>query len=112
MDMRRSFSWMIGLVALAGVVNAGPTGASRNVGATLVADVTAVQPGKPFRVGVLLRMAPEWHTYWRNPGDSGLPTKIAWTLPCRVPCPPCRVPCPPCRVPCPPCRCRNLCAAR
>ncbi|HMN58169.1 MAG TPA: protein-disulfide reductase DsbD family protein, partial [Ottowia sp.] len=24
---------------------------------------------------------PEWHTYWRNPGDSGLPTQLQWTLP-------------------------------
>jgi thiol:disulfide interchange protein DsbD len=30
-----------------------------------------------------LRLKPEhgWHVYWRNPGDSGLPTRIAWTLP-------------------------------
>ena len=38
-------------------------------------------PGKPTLVGLKLRMAQEWHTYWKNPGDSGLPTKIQWTLP-------------------------------
>jgi thiol:disulfide interchange protein DsbD len=26
-------------------------------------------------------MADGWHTYWKNPADSGLPTKLAWTLP-------------------------------
>jgi thiol:disulfide interchange protein DsbD len=26
-------------------------------------------------------MDPGWHTYWRNPGDAGLPTKAKWTLP-------------------------------
>jgi thiol:disulfide interchange protein DsbD len=26
-------------------------------------------------------MKPGWHTYWRNPGDSGLATDIKWTLP-------------------------------
>ncbi len=26
-------------------------------------------------------MAPDWHTYWEYPGDAGLPTSIAWTLP-------------------------------
>src|SRR5262249_38166569 len=28
-----------------------------------------------------LRLAPDWHVYWENSGDSGIPTKIAWTLP-------------------------------
>lgn len=32
-------------------------------------------------MGIRLEMDPGWMTYWRNPGDSGLPTKIAWTLP-------------------------------
>src|SRR5437763_480693 len=32
-------------------------------------------------VGLRLRMAPGWHTYWKNPGDSGLPTRSHWTLP-------------------------------
>ncbi|HET6520993.1 MAG TPA: protein-disulfide reductase DsbD domain-containing protein, partial [Geminicoccaceae bacterium] len=35
----------------------------------------------PFWVALRLRMAEGWHTYWRNPGDSGLPTTIEWTLP-------------------------------
>ena len=30
---------------------------------------------------MLLRHEPHWHTYWINPGDSGLPTTLAWTLP-------------------------------
>ena len=51
------------------------------VKADLLADTTAVEPGKPFTVGLRLRMAPHWHTYWRYSGDAGLPTKIAWQLP-------------------------------
>ena len=51
------------------------------VRAELVPEVSAVRPGEPFTVGVRLVMKPGWHTYWRNPGDSGLPTEIAWTLP-------------------------------
>ncbi|HEY5705385.1 MAG TPA: thioredoxin family protein [Terrimicrobiaceae bacterium] len=51
------------------------------VTASLVADTTGVVPGKPFEVGVLLEMAPRWHTYWEYPGDAGLPTSITWTLP-------------------------------
>lgn len=44
------------------------------VEATLVADVTAVRPGASFRAGVLLRMQPGWHVFWKDPGEAGLPT--------------------------------------
>lgn len=43
-----------------------------------------VEPGKPVWVGLQLTHAPEWHTYWKNSGDSGLPTQFAWTLPTGV----------------------------
>lgn len=51
------------------------------VSATLVADTTTIVPGRPFEAGLLLEMAPKWHTYWEYPGDAGIPTSIAWTLP-------------------------------
>ena len=51
------------------------------VKAELLADTTAVVPGKPFSVGLLLRMAPGWHTYWKFSGDAGLPTELKWKLP-------------------------------
>jgi thiol:disulfide interchange protein DsbD len=51
------------------------------VKASLVADVNAVVAGKPFTAGLLLRMVPKWHTYWKFPGDAGLPTEIKWSLP-------------------------------
>ncbi|HVQ65833.1 MAG TPA: protein-disulfide reductase DsbD domain-containing protein, partial [Terriglobia bacterium] len=51
------------------------------VKASLLADTTAIVPGKPFEVGVLLKMEPGWHTYWEYAGDAGLPTSISWTLP-------------------------------
>jgi len=51
------------------------------VEASLLADTSAVVPGKPFRLGLLLRMAPGWHTYWENPGDSGLATTFDPQLP-------------------------------
>lgn len=51
------------------------------VHADLVADVTATVPGKPFTVGLRLVMAPNWHTYWKFPGDAGIPTEIKWKLP-------------------------------
>jgi len=51
------------------------------VHAELVAAVENIQPGVPFSVGLHQRIAPGWHTYWKNPGDSGEPTRITWTLP-------------------------------
>src|SRR4051794_36086107 len=44
------------------------------VDAKLVANTNSVAPGKPFKVGLLLRMVPGWHTYWKFPGDAGIPT--------------------------------------
>ncbi len=52
-----------------------------HVTAELVALATAAVPGQPTKIGLRLQHIPHWHTYWRNPGDSGLPTTIAWTLP-------------------------------
>ena len=52
-----------------------------HVEAELVAEKTAVTPGQPFTVALRLKAIPHWHTYWKNPGDSGLPTKINWRLP-------------------------------
>ena len=43
-----------------------------------------VQAGQPLWVGLQLQHQPEWHTYWRNPGDSGLPTQLEWRLPAGV----------------------------
>lgn len=54
---------------------------TEHVTAELVAESTAVQPGQSVRIGLRLQHIPHWHTYWRNPGDSGLPTTLAWTLP-------------------------------
>jgi thiol:disulfide interchange protein DsbD len=38
-------------------------------------------PGKPAWLGLRIDHQPHWHTYWKNPGDSGLPTTLKWTLP-------------------------------
>ncbi|MFN4087722.1 MAG: protein-disulfide reductase DsbD family protein [Alphaproteobacteria bacterium] len=48
--------------------------------AQLVAERDAV-PGETLRLGLRLRHEPKWHSYWSNPGDSGLPTEIDWSLP-------------------------------
>jgi len=48
---------------------------------TLISDVSSVSPGSEFRAGVYFQMEPGWHIYWKNPGSSGLATKIEWKLP-------------------------------
>jgi DsbC/DsbD-like thiol-disulfide interchange protein/cytochrome c biogenesis protein CcdA len=39
---------------------------------------------KTVWVGLQLAHQPHWHTYWKNSGDSGLPTQLTWTLPVGV----------------------------
>ena len=51
------------------------------VRASLISDVNSIAPGQKFRVGVLYRIEPGWHVYWKYSGDSGIPTKIEWQLP-------------------------------
>ncbi len=40
-----------------------------------------VVAGQTIWLGLELQHQAHWHTYWRNPGDSGLPTQLTWTLP-------------------------------
>ena len=40
-----------------------------------------VEAGKPVWLGLQLAHQPDWHTYWKNSGDSGLPTMLEWQLP-------------------------------
>jgi thiol:disulfide interchange protein DsbD len=54
---------------------------SEHVKARLISEVISIQPGEPFCVALWLMIDKNWHTYWKNPGDSGLPTKIEWNLP-------------------------------
>ncbi|HEY8667808.1 MAG TPA: protein-disulfide reductase DsbD domain-containing protein [Tepidisphaeraceae bacterium] len=49
---------------------------------SLLADVKSIAPGQTFTVGVLLEVPDAgWHLYWKNPGDSGRPTTVQWSLP-------------------------------
>jgi len=86
MVILRMFSWRQLLTAACAVWLADSALAQNYQGkelvhATILADTSAVVPGKPFTAGLLLRMAPGWHTYWKFSGDAGLPTEIKWNLP-------------------------------
>lgn len=69
------------VLGLAGVTQAQVHQGKTLVEAALVADRTAVSPGGTFKAGLHLRLAEGWHVYAEDPGDSGIPTRIEWTLP-------------------------------
>lgn len=49
--------------------------------AVLLADHAVVRPGQSIMLALRLRHDAGWHSYWINPGDSGLATKMLWSLP-------------------------------
>ena len=55
--------------------------AEKHVAASLVAERTAFVPGETTTVALRFVHEEHWHTYWKNPGEAGLPTTIAWKLP-------------------------------
>lgn len=79
----------IGILAFSGLYPPqAPAGAEQEkvdvanlVKARLVADVDAVAPQIPFKLAVYFDVAPQWHIYWENPGDSGLATRVNLTAP-------------------------------
>ncbi|MBU6500037.1 MAG: cytochrome C biogenesis protein, partial [Rhodospirillales bacterium] len=91
--------WLAGLALLAAVAPPAWGAQSDSVtsaraAATLVSESDAVAPGQPVRVGLRLRMAPGWHTYWKNPGDAGAAPSLAFRLPAGVTAGPIRWPAP------------------
>jgi len=63
------------------VASSAPDEGDPRVEGALLVDATQVKPGDTFRVGVRFRLDPGWHIYWKNPGDSGLETEVAWDTP-------------------------------
>lgn len=47
----------------------------------LLANVDAIKPGQEFMLGVEFDIDPEWHIYYKDAGESGMPTKVDWKLP-------------------------------
>jgi thiol:disulfide interchange protein len=66
---------------LAGAAIAGPVVNSGHIESELVAQEAGIAPGGTVYVALRQKIIPGWHTYWRNPGDAGEATRIAWTLP-------------------------------
>ena len=69
------------LAAIAGLLlGVGPTQAA-HTHARLVMSAESAKPGETVFAGFVLRMDQGWHTYWQNPGGSGMATTFEWKLP-------------------------------
>ncbi len=55
--------------------------AAHHTQAKLILSADTARPGDTIWAGVDLKMDPDWHTYWKNPGAAGMATKIEWQLP-------------------------------
>jgi len=82
--MVKGIGVVIGLLLLSGIVSGlKPLRAQEAplVKARLVADRTAIAPGRKFRLGVLFEIPEGSHIYWKNPGDAGLAPQVTFSLP-------------------------------
>ncbi len=71
---------VLGLTTTASAVEA----VEKHAQAELISETTALLRGGDTTVALMLTPEPGWHTYWINPGDSGLATKLEWTLPAGI----------------------------
>jgi thiol:disulfide interchange protein/DsbC/DsbD-like thiol-disulfide interchange protein len=80
----RNLKWWLLVLSLASPAAyplSGNLVASDNVKARLISETDAIAPGQSIWVALEFTIRDGWHTYWRNPGDSGQATKLTWTLP-------------------------------
>src|SRR6266849_497638 len=69
------------LAVFLGLVATATTSLATTTKVRLILPVEAARPGDTLMAGISLEMQPHWHTYWKNPGDSGLAATVQWTLP-------------------------------
>lgn len=77
----RGLIGLLASVAWVGGAIATPTHSTDQVTVTLLPSHSQVAPGGTLQVGIRQALAPHWHTYWVNPGDSGMATRVRWHLP-------------------------------
>ena len=78
MRMVKRILWVLAVMGMVACAEAA------NTTARLFLSHDVARPGETIWAGVELRMAPKWHTYWQNAGESGAPTSIEWKLPSGV----------------------------
>ena len=88
MSLRKLFSFvpalivalLLGAPAFTSAARAEPV-QTGHIEVELVSQEAGAAPGSTVFVALRQKIQPGWHTYWRNPGDAGDATRIAWTLP-------------------------------
>ncbi|HVZ30274.1 MAG TPA: thioredoxin family protein [Asticcacaulis sp.] len=78
--LRRFVLVLLALFSAVSIAHA-EDGESPHIKAKLVTEAATVRPGDGFQIAIDYTAAPGWHTYWINPGDTGLPPKVKWDLP-------------------------------
>ncbi len=82
------------MALLASPVAAAAVSQQPNTRVELFAETARPAPGRPFRLGISMTPRPGWHSYWKNPGDSGMETRAQWILPPGASAAPLRYPVP------------------
>jgi DsbC/DsbD-like thiol-disulfide interchange protein len=93
-DLVLASIWLALLPSLGFAGSVSETLRTDNVSARLIAERAQVVPGGRVDLALVLDIRPHWHTYWRNPGDSGEPPRLQWHLPAGVQAGPIRWPAP------------------
>jgi thiol:disulfide interchange protein len=79
--MTRWCLWLLALLtALPGLASA-QTIPPTHIAPSLVAETQVPAAGSQITLAFAMKPAPQWHGYWQNPGDAGLPTRVVWTAP-------------------------------
>ncbi|MEH3105883.1 MAG: protein-disulfide reductase DsbD family protein [Sphingomonas fennica] len=61
---------------------------------SLIAESASPRAGGTVEIALAMKAAEGWHGYWKNPGDSGMETRIEWQTPPGVTVGPLRYPVP------------------
>ena len=83
--MRGYGCWVVALLAAMLLGSAGHAQLAQPgknaIAASLIPESAIVVPGRTVTLALMMRPSKGWHGYWKNPGDSGMETQIAWDLP-------------------------------
>lgn len=79
MTMNRILLRLLALLCLS--IGWAGTAMAGHITASLDAETLRPKPGSRITIALAMRPEKDWHGYWQNPGDAGIPTDVKWTLP-------------------------------
>ena len=78
---RRPYHWLIAFLLICqSMVAETPLVKNTQYGLSISSNTTLISDDEPTTIALHIQMPPKSHTYWKNPGDSGLPINVSWTL--------------------------------